>query len=346
MAVSLIPESPDFSHGEYVNLQIFSHGRVINLKDYGIPNDSLDQRMEIFLQLMTPDPKTKYMDGEVYQLMRPYVKSKNMSTRDKLWLGILYSMSYSCSTAIRFFEEFPEINNWNKVEDYWNEEKSTLHFNPDRKYLKNNNQVVNVLKRIYQLSNGGEMDKYFIPFLNQGFDAAYTEIIKNWYGYGPMGAYLFFDTVYGFSPELYSDPKHLDWKGSGQTVVEGMANLLGDDDAIDTKQYDIPKFNEIVEYLVKTLKCPKIVIESNLCFFRKLFKASRYLGYYADRELEEYRKVDKILLKYGVDIWKLREQTCQNELRGEIHGWLGIQKFMMHDYLKTGKLRCSLDITQ
>ena len=314
------------------------------LKDYGIPNDSLDQRMETFLGLMTPEYITGYMDGEVYQLLRPYVKEHGLNLRDRLWLGILYSMSYSCSTAIRFFEEFPDITNWQKVEEYWIEEKSTLHFNPDRKYLKNNNQVVNVLKNIYHLSNGGELDKYFTPFLNRGFEAAYKEILDNWYGYGPMGAYLFFDTVYGFSPELYSDPDHLDWKGSGQTVVEGMALLLGDDEAIDDKSYDLPKFNDAVDQLVKKLHSPKIVIESNLCFFRKLFKASRYLGYYADRELEEYLKVDKILQRYGIDIWKLRKLTCDDSLRGEVHGWKGIQKNMMHDYLKTGKLRGALDV--
>ena len=310
------------------------------MKDYGIPNDSLEQRMRAFVKLMTPDPLTGYVDGVGFQLLVPYAKGKTLNQR--LLLGVYYSMSYSVTTAIRFFEEFPEITDWKKVEEYWSEEKDSLVFAPDRKYLKNNNQVIVVLKNIYRLSNG-DLDGYFTPFLKSGFETAYREILNNWYGYGPMGAYLFFDTVCGCIPELYSDPAKLDWKNSGQTVVEGMAHLMGDDELIDTKNYPLDKYDEAVVQLTKLLKAPLVMLESVLCFYRKLFKATRYWGYYADRELEECLKVDKILQRYNVDVWKLREMSCFNKLRGEVNGWNGIQKFMLRDYLNTGQVRCSLE---
>lgn len=308
--------------------------------DYGVPNDSIAQRLETFQVLMTPDPATGYMDGEVYQLMRPYVKERNLDQEGRLWLAIVYAASYSCSTAMRFMEEFPTIQDvmGDRVEKFWEENKSTLWFNPDRRYLKNNNQVVPALRCICERSKGN-LCEYLIPKLKSGFDTMYKEIMQNWQFYGPMAAYLFFDAIYGFSKDLYSDPQQLDWKGSGQTVVEGMANLLGCDKSISTKDYDIPKFNRMVDVIEETTGFPKIVIESNLCFFRKLFKGSRYVGYYADRELEEYLTVDKILKdRYNIDIWKYRELTTQDDLRGEIHGWNSIRKDKLKYYLQTGKL--------
>lgn len=316
------------------------NAKPLGMLDYGIPNDSLIQRIETFQTLMTPDAETRYMDGEVYQLLRPYVKEKELDQEGRLWLAIVYSLSYSCSTAIRFMEEFPTINDivGSAIDQFWVENKPTLWFNPDRRYLKNNNQAIPALRCIYELSHGNLCD-YLIPKLKAGFDVMYKEIIDNWKFYGPMAAYLFFDAIYAFSEDLYSDPSTLDWRGSGQTVVEGMAILLGDDKAIETKDYDIPKFNRMVDIIEEVTGFPKIVIESNLCFFRKLFKGSRYVGYYADRELEEYLTVHEILMdKYNIDIWNYREITTQDSLRGEIHGWNSIRKDKLKEYLLTGKI--------
>lgn len=311
------------------------------LKNFGIPGDCLERRQEHMMYLMTPDEKTGYMDGEVYQLLRPYVKDKKMSQADKYWLGIAYSVSYSCTTAMRFFEEFPDFQNidFDDMEDFWQVEKPTLYFNPDRKYLKNMNQVVSAIKCIWELSNG-DLDSYITPLLKQGFNTMYKEIIKHWDYYGPMGAYLFFDTIWGFSPELISDPDHLDWFGSGKTVVEGMAHYLGYDEDIvnNTYKLHLDEYNQAAEYISQKSGFPLIVVESNLCFFRKFFKQSRYVGYYADRELAEYLPLaDMLKNRYNIDIWKYRELTCPDELRGEIHGWTGIRKELCKRFVKTGE---------
>lgn len=309
------------------------------LNDYGIPGDSKKLRRRVFSELMTPDPITKYMDGEDYQLMRPYAKARNLDLESCLWLAVLYGISYSCTTTMRFLEEFPVISDVRPtaISTFWRASKDTLWFNPDKKYLKNNDQVIPAIRSIYKLSHGN-MTEYLEPLLAQGFDTTYKEIIKNWRFFGPHGAYLFFDALYGMQPEYYSDPTHLDWKNCGQTVVEGMAHLLCNDEAIENKDYDLDRYNKMVDALSSRFNKPKIVIESNLCFFRKLFKGSRYLGYYADRQLEECLFTEKILTKYGIDIWDLRERTVQDSLRGECHGWQGIRKSRGKLFLTTGVL--------
>lgn len=308
--------------------------------DYGIPGDSPKLRKRIFTELMTPDEKTGYMDGEDYQLMRPYAKSRNLDLESCLWLAVLYGLSYSCTTTMRFLEEFPTISNVKPkaLKLFWSAKKDSLWFNPDKKYLKNNDQVIPAIKSIYKISHGN-LTEYLEPLLADGFDATYKEIIKNWRFFGPHGAYLFFDALYGMQPAYYSDPEHLDWKNCGQTVVEGMAHLLGDDEAIQTKQYDLNRYNKMLDKLAARFGKPKIVLESNLCFFRKLFKGSRYLGYYADRNLMECHATADILQKdYGIDVWDLRKKTTQDDLRGEIHGWDAIRKDRLKLFLQTGAL--------
>lgn len=308
--------------------------------DYNIPNDSKAHRKKIFTQLMTPDPETGYMDGEVYQLMRPYAKNRHLTLEQRLWLAVIYGLSYSCTTTMRFLEEFPTISEVKPktVKSFWKSEKSSLWFNPDKRYLKNNDQVIPAIRSIIQCSHGN-LESYLVPLLKTGFDVTYKEITKRWQYFGPHGTYLFFDAIYGMSPEFYTDPENLDWKNCGHTVAEGMAHLLCEDEMIETKSYDIPRFNKQVNKIASHFKCPKMIVESNLCFFRKLFKGSRYLGYYADRDLEECLATADILEnKYHINVWDLRQKTTQDDLRGEIHGWSGIRKEKLKEFLLTGEL--------
>lgn len=311
------------------------------LYDFGVPGDSLALRRKIFRELMTPDAKTGYMDGEDYGLMRPFVEDSGFNLETRLWLAFIYGTSYSCTTTIRFLTEFETVKKATpmRLEAFWESQKSTLWYQPDKRYLKSNNQVVPAIESIRKLSRG-DMVNYLVPLLEKGFDTAYKEIIKNWRFFGPSGAYLFFDAIYAYVPELYSEPEALDWKHCGQTVPEGMAQLLGlDEQALHEAPYDIPRYNRVVQGMVKKEGWNKNVIESNLCFFRKLFKGTRYLGYYADRQLTECLATAHIVQKTcGVDIWKLRELTTPEHLRGEVGGWNGIRKEKYKTFLTTGTL--------
>lgn len=309
--------------------------------DFGIPGDSLKLRRRVFTELMTPDAKTGYMDGEDYGLMRPFFEDENPDLETRLWMAFIYGTSYSCTTTLRFIQEFPTLADVRpgKLTRFWDDKRDSLWYQPDKRYLKNNNQVVPAIKSIYQLSHKN-LTEYLTPLLEQGFDTTYKEITKKWRFFGPSGAYLFFDAIYAFCPELYSDPAVLDWKNCGQTVPEGMAHLLGEDEqALGHEPFDLPRYNKTVETLVKKFNCPKIVVESNLCFFRKLFKGTRYLGYYADRQLVEcLNTAEHVQKECGIDIWDYRQRTTPTELRGEVGGWDGIRKERYKIFLNTGTL--------
>ena len=296
--------------------------------DFGIPNDSIKLRHRIFKELISP-VDTDYIDGAMdYNLLIPFADDHMADVETRLWMAYLYGLSYSCTTVIRLATEFPSLAaiSPGKINAFWIANKEDLWFQPDKRYLKNNNQVIPAIRSLCKVSHKN-MGEYLLPTLSQGFDTAYHEITKKWKYFGPMGAYLFFDALYGLLPELYQDPDTLDWKNCGKTVPEGMAHLLGlDEQAVCGAPYDIPLYNKTVDILVKRYNQPKIIIESTLCAFRKLFKGTRYLGYYADRQLEECTATAKLLRKHcGVNIWNYRAQVCPDNLRGEVGGWGGIR---------------------
>ena len=96
-------------------------------------------------------------------------------------------------------------------------------------------------------------------------------------------------------------------------------------------------------FLIRHPQIPGIYFNINLrfklYFFRKLFKGSRYLGYYADRQLVEcLNTAEHVQKECGIDIWDYRQRTTPTEFRGEVGGWDGIRKERYKIFLNTGTL--------
>ena len=307
---------------------------------YNIPgDDGKTKRKTDFLQLL--QAQNGYVDGATdYCLLIPYAKQHSIPEESRFWLAYLYGLSYSGTTTIQLFESFPSLNciNPKDLKAFWKSEKDHLWFNPDKKYIKNNDQLIPAIKSLYKRS-GGDLITYLKGWLKQGFDQTYKEIQANWAYFGPHGAYLFFDAIYGLCPSYYSDPSALDWKHCGKTVPEGMAHLLYMDEAIENPQlHDYERYNKIVKKLVQKSGQPMVIVESTLCAYRKLFKCSRYHGYYADRMLEECLHTEPYLKQLGIDIWDYRKQTIPKYLRGEANNWQGIRKKLLPLYVETGEI--------
>lgn len=306
---------------------------------YNIPGDTGKPYRRKLVQKIL---RATYIDGATdYCLLVPYADQNSLDSIERVWLAYLYGLSYSCTTAIKLFEAIPDETHFNKkvLRGFWQDEKPHLWFNPDKKYLKNNDQVVPAIEsRVKSLNKRTLLDEV-TEHSEEGtnFKGLYSYILKDWQYFGPMGAYLFFDALYGLCPEVYVDPDEIDWKHCGKTVVEGMAHMRYEDELIETRQFPISKFNKTVDKLQETTSQPKVIIESTLCAFRKYFKGTRYLGYYADRMLEECAFVDA---QPGneLDVWGLRKETIPEAFRGEDQGWSGIRKNKLKCWLERGEL--------
>ena len=309
---------------------------------YHIPGDSgKPYRKKLVQQLL----RFAYVDGATdYCLLVPYANMNGLSEEERVWLAYLYGLSYSCTTAIRIFEAFPDLSQIRpkEVKRFWVSEKDTLWFNPDKKYIKNNDQVIPAIKSIKGLLNEyPSLLDWVLSYSENGasFEGLYKGILKKWDFFGPHGAYLFFDALYGLCPNIYVDPITLDWSHSGKTVVEGMAHMLYQDELIETREFPLKKYDHAVDSLQESSGQPKVIIESTLCAFRKFFKGTRYVGYYADRMLEECHFVEGLKgVSHMPDVWALRKKTIPKELRGEDCGWEGIRRERMKGWLERGEL--------
>lgn len=306
---------------------------------YNIPGDSgAPWRRKVVMRLLKED----YIDGATdYCLLVPFAEEHNLSKGQRVWLAFLYGLSYSCTTAIRVFLEFPNSSGIQpkKLRQFWREQKDTLYFNPDRKYIKYNDQLVESVKSFVQSMGAYPYRKYYGICRDSGFDGVYKFIQKNWRFFGPHGAYLFFDAVYGLLPEDYVDPEHLDWKRCGKTVGQGMAHMLYMDELAEQPPASygpdvLEKFNKIVDKMAELSGKPKVVIESTLCAFRKFFKGTRYDGYYADRMLAECIAVQDFMP--DVDLWALRRASIPKKYLGEEDGRAGIDKSRLGLWTKEG----------
>lgn len=305
---------------------------------YNIPGDDGNSyRKKQFLSLLR-NPELGYIDGATdYCLLPVFADIHGLSLEQRLWLAYLYGLSYSQTTAIRVFLEFPNLHRIreSRLEKFWQSNKSSLYFNPDRKYVKNNDKLVHAVISLASLTEGSFLD-YWKDLTKHGFQPMYKAAKRTWFYFGPMGLYLFFDALWGLTPELYKNPDALDWASCGKTVPEGMAHLLYLDEAVEAKSYPLERFNRSIARIEEITSQPAVVIESTLCAFRKLFKGTRYVGYYADRMMLECEQAADALQDWGIDIWDYRAQAIPRKFLGEFGCWHGIRKDRMSLWLNEG----------
>lgn len=305
---------------------------------YNLPTDNgKTYRKEQFISLLK-DPPLGYVDGATdYCLLPVFAEEEQLTPDQRFWLAYLYGLTYSQTTAIRTFIRFPDLKHTPipQLSNFWKDSKSSLYFNPDRKYVKNNDAFVPAIRAMKELTDGNPV-AYWEDLSQNGFNSLYKSIKKGWFYFGPMGIYLFLDALWGLLPDHYVDPEAIDWKSCGKTVPEGMCHLLYLDDLVGDKQYPLDRFNKAVRYICRKTGQPVVIVESTLCAFRKLFKGTRYVGYYADRMLEECTQANKDLWGLGVDIFDYRSKAIPRELLGELNGWSGIRKDRMRIWLERG----------
>lgn len=254
---------------------------------------------------------------------------------------LLYSLTYSVPTTIVLLYKLEEFRK--NPEAFWAKYKEKLIFQSDRKYVKMNNSFVGAYldfknRKIFDKLRG----KATLDLENT------VKLIEECYGFGRFSAFLFIETYDAIFNCRFTDNK-LDWQ-NGSTVTSGMFNVLGQDEMANIWDkthkicIDTDYFDNIANELLKQVKYGKklAVLETNLCAYRKLFKGTRYIGYYSDRVLEElYKTIANFPeLRNELDILFLaREMVIPAKYLGEKHDWHGIRKELKKFYVRNGVWR-------
>lgn len=282
-------------------------------------------------------------DPSPTMVLNLWAEYHKLNPSQRTWLSYLYGLTYSTTSAIAIFRTFPTLKvvNSDAISQFWDKFKNALYFNRDRRYIKNNDQFVPAImciKRIYGTSQG------LHSVLNNLDDSEiYNTIVKKWDYFGRHSAFLFFDA---YSKMVRNDRCTLssikNWNDAS-TIAEGLALAVYDDDLYtrcchkkitseDSKKLDI-----LVSKIISDVGKPFTDIESAICAYTKLFKGTRYLGYYIDRFQEELNQCE-ILPKDIKLLYKLRKEVTPEEYLGESAGWSGIRKERNKLFLEEGRL--------
>lgn len=289
-----------------------------------------------------------------FPILIEHVNNRNTKINERFWLAFLYSTCYCVPTTCFLFEELDikEVN-LEQLQNFWELHKPNMIFQSDKKYVKHMNWFIPMVMDFIKKTNRNPAE-FFKQFKKDNqqevYDSLYKEIIK-WRYFGRFTTFLLIEAITKLTP-LKADSNWFDWK-NGNTATSGMLHLL----YLDEKAVNFDKTGKLDKSVEAHLsKCfiklktaivnkyPKASvnitdIETSLCGFRKLFKRSRYGGYYIDRVQEEIVETEHKLPKYDYlwkNLWEYRKKAFPEAFLGELNGYIGIQKKRKSEWVKEG----------
>lgn len=312
---------------------------------FNIPNDTggtwrWDKLVEMYrLEDQIQD------DPSPSKVLALWAQHNCLTDEQKAWVAYLYGLTYSTTTTILIFRHFPRlrcVTSRRELREFWEKNKHRLYFNRDRRYIKNNDQFVEAIAGLRRFEG-----KNLYPNIATMTDEnLYQRIVKNWPYFGRHAAFLFFDV---YSKMLRNGECSLssisNWN-EARTIAEGLALATYDDllyQRVRDKKItfeDVEKLNTLVKRLEQDCGANFTDIESTICAYSKLFKGTRYLGYYIDRFQDELKQAyeNNYPAKDMLLLYTLRAIVTPPEYLGEHSGWSGIRKERNKLWLKEGRL--------
>ena len=294
---------------------------------------------------------------EIGPIMRRYFKIRDMDKDSQVWWVLLYSACYCMGTACILERELDyKTLTQKRLEQFWRVYKKDLIFQSDRRYIKNMNQFNDIAWEFISRSNR-EPWKYISQFITDDPYETYHKLYKevsSWRFYGRFGTILFLYNLHKLmGVEL--DYNEYDWK-TGKTTTAALFNAFYFDERAEQFEKDSKLIGDELTWLddklfrlIKALKnkypdkdWTLMGVTSDLCSYRKLFKQSRYLGYYVDRQQEEITWLQERWPQYPKlwnNIWKWRQKYIDNEYLGEKNDYVGVQKDRMKAWVLKGEFR-------
>lgn len=318
---------------------------------YKIPGDSSPNwRFYKFIQYSSMEP-----DDTIGPMIHA-MQELGYSPDKKCWAVFLYSTCYCLGTSLLCAEllDFKTISDAS-IEAFWKKNRSDLIFTSDRRYVKNMNWFPEIVKRFLLRTNRRPYD-FFLTLLDKDPKMTYYNLyreISSWKYFGRFSAILLLRTLTRVMDWPMDFDLDYDWD-SGATTTQGGLLLLHEDQI--SAQFDkSPRvltgaYKDKLDALIRDIQLclesnyPRknssmLYVTSDLCSYFKLYKATRYLGYYVDRGLSELRSLSVAYPKQDY-IWKSiyngRRSSIPKEYLGELNDWFGIRNERNTRFLRTG----------
>lgn len=316
---------------------------------YHIPNDDGSYyRLYKFVEYQHEVPSIHYRF--IGEWIKKYGYSKDRAV-DMCWL---MSVTYNEITCVVLDNM---IRQGMSAEQIWNNYKSVLDFGSARKYAKNCDWFIPLMREWERITQGNP----HIWLLRQQ-KATDTETYKGLQKtlrrmkfVGRFAADLFIESVTYLKEYLglrIKEPPEINWE-DGSNLTSGLYNIFYEDEKARLYEKTRTVSDKEKTVLTKHLKTVQgeigliypeqdneiTMFIGKICSFRNLFKAARYGGFHHDRELGVLREYEKTLPEMKplyAKCYELRAEIFPRKFLGEFGGWDGIRKERKKLWLNRG----------
>lgn len=284
-------------------------------------------------------------DGECNNVVLKKWAEKNCRNNQELYeLAYFFAITYCVGSAIILFRDKKQVLSQTKA--WIAENKQNLVFQSDRKYIRMKDSFERCLNQFKRINN---VDNFLEKVTENNVIILKKAIpyVSSWELFGRFSAFLFLETFVELTG-IKIENTTIVWK-KGNTATSGLLNVYGFDDQANAfdktgKLYLPPETmdkmlkNLIVSIAITGGSINVTEIETSLCAYRKLYKGSRYNGYYLDRMLEEIYFLKQKYPRIAQELLEIRRQSFNEKYLGEVSGWRGVRKNMKKLYLETGMI--------
>ena len=281
-------------------------------------------------------------DGECNSIvLKGWADNHGLNFEQRWKLAYTFGITYNVVSAVALYEHPEEWKNATELKEH-------LIFQSDRKYVRMRDSFERLLDfYIANLSNPKPFIDKWVANGKLRLEEAVLDVEK-WYLFGRFSAFLFLEMFVWLTDLPVENLQTIDWN-NGNTATSGLLNVYGYDRLAE--QWDkkgklglsTDKMDEMLKMLIQAIAnsgglTNVTYVETSLCAYRKLYKGSRYNGFYLDRMLDELYKLQAEYPETVAEMFKIRSQHFDKKYLGECGGWKGIRSDMKKWYLKTGKI--------
>ncbi len=260
-----------------------------------------------------------------YQMLLYLCERFELTLEQRFWLAFLYSTCYCGPTVFYIYNEFPDFENVDvdRLQRWWDKNKSKCLFQTDRMRVKTGNHFVHMFQSYREWCAGLTQQSRWAIFRQANpyvtYQAAYDSASEIWQ-MGRFSLFLYLEAVHvvtGFPMKPESMPMR-----EAESCRNGLALALGLDElnthgtdrrlTKDQMQFLQMAFDNMVQQMTFEDQANDVWnIETTLCAYKKYRYGKRYIGFYLDRQCEEIRKM-QLAVQDGVDwmvLWQYRAET-------------------------------------
>lgn len=318
---------------------------------YHIPNDDgKEYRLYKFVEYQHEVPSIHY------RFMGEYIKRNEFDLDRTVNMCWLMSVTYNEITCI-ILDRLMYVER-KSPEEIWKKYKAVLNFGSARKYAKNNNLFIPLMREWFKETkyNPYAWLKQYNTSDEEMTCLKIEKALQQFQYVGRFASDLFVESVVYLKDYLninIKQPARLDWKNCAN-LTSGIFNIFYEDEKADLydKTKKLTKEDEqfLTKALIRIQKAIHVVypFQNNditmfvgkICSFRNLFKNARYGGFHHDRQLGVIKEYEKVLPQYKDiydECYKLRKDMFDQRFLGELNGWSGIRKERKKLWTTTGK---------